>query len=281
MYRLARVVAFGFKSLNFFLDLWQTRQFMWGGGTSMVITALVTYFQEKPLWLVVVLSVAVGIFLVWIVSLVFKSYALRVTENRRLRRLPRLVYDIHKRISAIRARLIRKTNWDKIDTSKVISPLLSVFGSLEINDNKISELQGKLSDAGSPPSGIASVSDAIMKKSDTSLETALGKDFWYRYLTAKLDGYKPYPNEDIGNTVSRIIHTSLSINNVLVLQSYAPDSLSLETLDSLTALSDTAKMQVYSTNVLAEEKMNDAIDKGSTRLKKYINDYLKTERERK
>ena len=166
-----------------------------GGGAVMTITAIVAYFQDKPAWLVVILAIAVGVFLVCVASILFRSYALKITETRRNKRLARLTYDVHKRISLVRDRLVSKTDWDKVDTSKVISPLLSIFGNLDINDSKISELDRKLSESGSAPSGIASVPDAIMGKSDTSLESALKKDFWYKVLLSRLDNYKPYPKK--------------------------------------------------------------------------------------
>jgi len=241
---------------------------------AVAVTALTTYFAGKPIWFIVVLSLTAGILSVCVASMISKSFALRVTENRKLKRLPRLVYDTHKRTNAVRERLIHKTNWEAVDTSKVISPLLNVFGSLEINDDKLSELHGKLSEAGSPPSGIASVPDAIMKGSDTSLERALRRDCRYRLLCTRLDGYQPYPTEAIGNMVSQIIHISLSINNALILQAYAPDPLSLETLFSRTAFSGVMRMRVYSTNVQAEDIVNNAVDKLCTKLSALIDDYL-------
>jgi hypothetical protein len=70
MYRVFRVVAFGFKSLNYFLDAWQTWQFAGGGGVVVVIAFVTTYFQDKPLWFAIVFSIAVGVFIVSIGSLI-------------------------------------------------------------------------------------------------------------------------------------------------------------------------------------------------------------------
>lgn len=240
-----------------------------------IITAITAYFLNLPIWAILLSSLSVFILVVIIISLLVKERTRRTLGYKELKRLPRLVYEIHKRINRVRERLIRKTDWDKVKSDKVLSPLLNVFGGLEINDDKVQQLHNKLSEAGSPPSGIASVSDAIMKKSDTSLEMALRKNFWYRYLCARLENYIPYPNEDIGNTVSRIINASLSINNVIILQAYTSgDTLSLEKLSSLTDLSDVEKMKIYSMNVQAEEKMNDAIEKSCTKLRVLIDDYL-------
>jgi len=75
---------------------------------AVAITALTVFFSGKPIWFVVVLSLAIGVFLVCIASLVFKSFALKVTESGRLKRLPRLVYDIHKRVCSVRNKLIEE-----------------------------------------------------------------------------------------------------------------------------------------------------------------------------
>ena len=114
MYKLVSVVAFGFKALNFFLDIWQTWQFATGGGAAVIVTATIAYFQDKPVWLIVVLAIAVGIFVVCVISLIFKSYTLEITEGRSLKRLPRLVYNMHRRRCAVREKFISKIDWDKV-----------------------------------------------------------------------------------------------------------------------------------------------------------------------
>lgn len=280
MGKFARVVAFLFRLLNFFFDCLQTWQFTGGGGMSGIVAGAIGFYQGLPYWTLPVIAVVAGVVVVVLLALIFKSFTTRRLEDKELPKLPRLVLSIHNRINTVRNKLIQKTDWDSVDSAKVVSPILDVFGSTGVNNDTVNQLREKLVASGSPPSGIASVSDSFMKESDTSLDRALRKDFPYRFLTARLDGYKPYPNEDIGNLVSQTIQMSISINNMIILQEYASDAVSLETLDSLTTLSDVKKMQVYNTNVLAEDKMNDAVDKATTKLRQYVDAYI-SERSKK
>ena len=278
MYRFVRSIAFVFKALNFFLDLWQTWQFAGGGGVAAVIAFITTYFQDKPLWFAIVFSLCIGIFIVCIASLIFKSYAVRVTEDKRLRRLPRLVYDIHKRVCTVREKFVRHIDWEKIDTGKMLTPILNMFQTAQgivVNDDRVSQIESELDEAGGMMHGTPSIFDAMMKKSDTSLVNVLERDFKYRLLMARLDGYKPYPSEVIRKDVEAVIDGSITFNNVIVFQNYAsPESLSLEALSTFTQLSDIKKHQVNLANINTIDIMNTMIEKASTRLREHVGEYL-------
>ncbi len=56
--RIAKIIAFIFRLANFFFDCIQTWQYSVGGGMGTIITAIVTYFTEMPLWAVIPLSLA-------------------------------------------------------------------------------------------------------------------------------------------------------------------------------------------------------------------------------
>lgn len=282
MYKLVRVVAFGFKALNFFLDIWQTWQFATGGGAAVIVTATIAYFQDKPVWLIVVLAIAVGIFVVCVISLIFKSYTLEITEGRSLKRLPRLVYDMHRRRCAVREKFISKIDWDKVDSSKVIIPFVELFTKegqgINIDDDALNDIASQLNEIGSIMHGASSVLMTIMKSSDTDLEKAIERGFRYRVMQARLDNYKPYPSEAIRKDAEAVLYKSKAFNNVMVFQVYDPDSLSLETLTEQTELSDIKKRQINLANVHIEEIMDDTIDEATTRLSEHIEEYLRSKK---
>ena len=282
MYKLARVVAFGFKALNLFLDIWQTWQFATGGGAAVVVTAIIAYLQNKPIWLIVILAIAVGIFVSCVLALIFKSYTLETTEGRRLERLSRLVYDMHRRKCAVRERFIRKTDWDKVNSSKVITPILALLTkegqSTTINNGALIDIESKFGETGGikdgPPLGFLT----MMKFSDTDLEKAIEKDFHYEVMQAKLDSYKPYPNETIRKDTEAVIYGSKIFNNVIVFKSYLSEPLSLESLSKDTKLTDVKKWQVYLVNANVEEMMDTTIDMVCTRLSEHIEEYLRSKK---
>lgn len=280
MYRLVRVVAFGFKALNFCLDLWQTWQFAGGGGAVVITTAVIAYFQDKPMWLIVVLAIAAGVLLVCLASLIFKSYALKVTERRRLERLSRLVYDMHKRRCAVREKFISKIDWGKVDFDKVFTPFIALFPKddqgIVINDDSLNDVWAKLDEIGSIMHGPGSMFTTVMKSSDTDLEKAIERDFRYKVMHTRLDSYKPYPSESIRGDVERVIDGSKILNDLILAQAYIPDSLSLESLSEHTKLSDIKKGQVYLANANIKEIMDSTIDKATVKLREHIEEYLRS-----
>lgn len=285
MYKVVRVVAFGFKSLNFFLDIWQTWQFATGGSVAGITTGIIAYFQNKPVWLIVVLVIAVGIFVACIISLIFKSYMLENTEGKRLKRLSNLVYDMHRRRCAVREGFINKIDWSKVDDSKVLTPTFEWLAkedqSVSIDDDTINDVASKLDEMGSMMHGAPSVLITVMKSSDTNIEKAVEGDFRYRVMQARLDNYKPFPSEVIRKDVDEVLFKSKAFNNVMVYQEYMTEPLTSESLAEQTKLSDVKKGQVYSTNVNVEEIMEDTIDKHTTRLSEHIEEYLKGKKKSK
>jgi hypothetical protein len=223
MYRLVRGIAFGFKALNFFLDIWQTWQFAMGGGVAMVATAITVALQDKPLWLIVVLAIAIGIFVACILSLIFKSYRLEKTEDKYLKRLPKLVYDMHKRRCAVRRNLISRIDWDRVDVMKVLAPTFEWLTkeedqSIGIDDSTIDDVASKLNEMGSKMHGSPSILITAMESSDTNMEKAIERDFRYGFLQARLDSYKPYPSEVIRKDVNEVLFKSKAFNNVIIYQ---------------------------------------------------------------
>ena len=285
MYKVVRVVALGFKALNFSLDIWQTWQFATGGSAAVVATAIIAYLQNKPIWLIAVLAIAVGIFVSCVIALIFRSYTLETTESRRLKRLSRLVYDMHRRICAVRERFIRKIDWDKVDSSKVITPILALLTkegqSTTINNGALIDIESKFGETGGikdgPPLGFLT----MMKFSDTDLEKAIEKDFHYEVMQAKLDSYKPYPNETIRKDTEAVIYGSKIFNNAIVFRSYLCEPLSLESLSEDTTLSEIKKWQVYLVNANVEEIMGTTIDKVCTQLSEHIEEYLRNKKKAK
>ena len=248
MGRVAKVVAFLFRLLNFFLDLVQTWQFAGSGGMGGVITFIISWLQGMPIWAVILLSLAASIIIVIILSLVFTTFRRKTIEDRELRKLPRLVLGIHKRISTKRIKLVKNIDWDNIDKSKVIEPMFDfIFGNIEkkdikIDDDSITKGIERLNTIGSRTGGAPSVLDTVLKKSDTSLDKELKKDFRYQYLLAKLDGYKPYPNNAIRNSVQTVIKSffSLALFNPSGVLMSQPSS-SLHTIDPLRYLNKRTK----------------------------------------
>lgn len=285
VYKVVRVVAFGFKGVNFFLDIWQTWQFATGGSAVVVVTGLIAYLQNKPVWLIVALSIAAGILVVCVFSLIFKSYVFENTEGKRLKRLPKLVYDMHRRRCAVREGFVRKIDWDKVDSSKVVTPILSLLTKegqgIAIDDDALIDIGSRFSETGGitdgPPLGFLT----MMKSSDTDLEKALQKDFHHKVMQAKLDSYKPYPNETIRKDAEKVIHSSKIFNNVMVFQSYLSEPLSLESLSEDTQLSDVKKWQVYLVNANAGEIMDIGIDMACTKLSEHIEEYLRSKKRNK
>ena len=282
MDKLYIVIAFGYKTLKFCLDIWQIWQFATGGSVAGIVAGVIAYFQNKPIWFSIVLAIAVSIFVVCIISLIFKSYRHGITESRGLKRLPRLVYDMHRRRCAVREKFISKIDWDKVDSSKVITSILSLLTKegqgIAIDDDALIDIGSKFSETGGimdgPPLGFLT----MMKSSDTDLEKAIEKDFHYKVMQAKLDSYKPYPNETIRKDTEKVIHGSKIFNNVIVFRLYLSEPLSLESLSKDTQLSDVKKWQVYLVNANVEEIMDTSIDMACTRLSEHIEEYLRSKK---
>ncbi len=288
MGRVAKIIAFCFKLLNFIFDVFQTWQYTAGGGMSGIIATIVALYRGLPYWMLPFVAVATGVVVTILLALIFKAFTAKKYEENRLQKLPRLVYDIHNRVCTVRSKLVNKTNWETIDRDAVMSPLVKVFFGIETereiiipDDDAITKGATKLREAGSTMSGSPSVLDTYMKEGDTSLEKALKKDLWYRILLARLDGFKPYPNDAIRNCVQVITNSSISFNNVIIFLLYSPQGLELaKELSLKTKISDTEKQRIYITTQNAEKKMNDTIDIGTTNLSTHIRDYLKRESNR-
>ena len=279
IYKSVRIVAFGFKALNFLLDIWQTWQFATGGGTAVVVTAIIAYLQNKPVWLIIVLAILAGVFVSCIIALIFKSYTFETTEGKRLKRLSRLIYDMHKRRCAVRKKFINKIDWDKVDSNKIFSPLLTLFTTerqaIAINDSTITDIASKFKEIDSGVDGASSAFLAMMKTSDTDLERAVERDYQYGVMQARLDGYKPYPSEVIRKDVDLALFESKGFNNLIVFQAYMNEPLTLKSLEEQTKLSVIKKWQVYSFHINTEDIMEDTVGIATTRLNEHIEDYLK------
>ena len=286
MYKAVRVIAFGFKALNFFLDIWQTWQFAMGGTMAGVGAGVIAYFADKPIWFSIIIAVAFAVFVACILSLIYKSHTLENTEGKRLKRLPKLVYDMHERRCIVREKFIGKIDWDKVDIMKVLAPTFEWLTkkedqSISIDDSKINDVASKLNEMGSMMHGSPSVLITVMKSSDTNMEKAIERDFCYGFMQARLDSYKPYPNEVIRKDVDEVSFKSKAFNNVIIYQKYMDEPLTLESLAEQTELSDVKKGQLYITNVNVEEIMEDEIDKATTRLSEHIEEYLESKKKTK
>ncbi|MBA7566077.1 hypothetical protein ES708_07764 [subsurface metagenome] len=283
MGRVAKIIAFLFRLLNFILDLLQTWQFAGSGGMGGVITFIISWFQGMPIWAVILLSLAVSIIIAIILSLVFTTFRRKKFEDNELRKLPRLAHDIHKRVCTVRNRLIKRTDWDSLDRDMVIKPLTEILfdkeldqeelelAETELDDDALDTMAKRLKKVGELTHGASSVLDTYMRDSDTSLEKALQKDLQYRILMARLDNHKPYPSDAIRNSVQIILDSTISFNNVIIWLSYFPVEKPL----SITKISNEKKQQIYIVNKNAEKNMNDTIDIGTTNLRTHIRDYLK------
>jgi len=113
-----------------------------------------------------------------------------------------------------------------------------------------------------------------MKKSDTSLDKELKKDFRYQYLTAKLDGYKPYPNNEIRSSVQTLLDSSVSANNAVLWLQYSPSELFMSFVRSSTNISEISAQEMQIANENADKRINDAIDIRTTQLRREVEDYL-------
>jgi hypothetical protein len=279
MDKLYKVIAFGYKALKFCLDIWQIWQFATGGGVVGIVTGIITYFQNKPIWFSVILAIAVGILVACVISLIFKSYTFEIIEGKRLKRIPRLVYDIHRRRCVVREKFIRKIDWGKVDSSKVITPILPLFikegQAIVVGDDTLNDIETRLDEIGSSMHGAPSVFTTMMESSDTDLEKAIEKDCHYRVMQARLDSYKPYPSETIRRDIEAVIYGSKVFNDLIVFQSYLSEPISLESLSLHTKLSDIKKEQVRFVNVNIKKIMDINIDKASVRLSEHIEEYLR------
>jgi len=283
MGKLAKVIAFLFRLLNFFFDCLQTWQYTGGGGMGVVIAGFISWWQGLSMWGIAIVALLAGILVPTVIAVVLRLTIGRNIgsyEKRKLRRLPKLAYDIHKRTSAVREKFVNHIDWSKVDTSKVLTPVLDVFTtekeSVVVDDEKVTDVSTRLDEAGNLMHGASSVLDTLMKDSDTSLVKKLESDFWYRVLRTRIEEYKPYPSEQIRKDVEAVIDGSLTFNNVIVLQLYAsPDSLSLKSLSTFTQLSDVKKRQVSLVNANTIKIMNDTIDKASTRLEEHVNEFIR------
>ena len=282
MDKLYRIIAFGYKAIKFCFDIWQIWQFAMGGSLAGIVAGVIAFIQKKPIWLSIVLAIAVGIFAVCVISLIFKSYTFGITESKGLRRLPRLVYDMHRRRCSVREKFINKIDWDAVDTSKVLIPVIEWLTrenqGASIDDETLNNVESELNEIGSVMHGAPSVFMTMMQSSDTDLERVVEKDCRYRVMQANLDTYKPYPNETIRRDIETVIYGSKIFNNVIVFQLYLSEPLSLESLSRDTKLSDIKRGQVYLVNANVEEIMDTNIDKACTRLSEHIEEYFSSKK---
>ena len=225
---LAKVLSRCFRWLNFILDLYQTAQFLGGGGVGGVITAIIAWYSGLVWWQSAIFALLAGIVVVPILALIFKSFAQNRIEAKRLSQLPKLVYGIHNRITKVREKFEKEINWDKIDKNKVMQPIINAtvekLADKISNDSsmadKIEAVQKALDVMGGNQA--ISILDTYMNDSDTSLTQRLNKDFIYSFRTANLEQYKPYANRNIAQKVHTVLNSSMTYNNVALFQHYYP-----------------------------------------------------------
>jgi hypothetical protein len=150
-----------------------------------------------------------------------------------------------------------------------------------LDDNSVKDASARLDEMGSMFHGTPSVFLAMMKDSDTNMEMAIERDFRYKLMQARLDSFKPFPNEVIRKDVGDTFFESEVFNHVLVYREYMSEPLTLKVLTKYTKLSDVGKGEVYLANVNVEEKMEDTIDECTTKLSEDIEKYLEGKRKTK
>jgi hypothetical protein len=226
MGKVVKLVATTFKAFNFLLDCLQIWQFTGGGGMSAVIAAIITWYGHQSWWVVSLVAVATGVIVVIGLALIFKSFTAKTTEEKRLRKLPRLIYDIHKRICVIRNKTEGKMDWTSVRTNAKLPLLVSFVLGAEPDASRLGSIDEKEIEAmtdrvkktrGHIHSGLPLL-DTFMKDSGVDLATALSKDFRYKLLLAQLDTHKPYPNDTIRKDVQQITDASISFNYLLLFQ---------------------------------------------------------------
>ena len=186
MGKIAKIIAFIFRVVNFFFDCIQTWQCTMGGGMGGIITAIAAFYQGLPYWMIPVVAVVAGVVVTILLALIFKTFTAKKHEELRLNNLPRLVLDIHKQICKVRGHLVKHTNWDNVDTSKVIIPVLdaafSVGAEQSAEANVIDTITSNLNEIGKLMHGAPSVLNTYMREGDTSLENKLQQNLWYSDL---------------------------------------------------------------------------------------------------
>jgi hypothetical protein len=216
------MITWLWKAFNFYLDLVQTWQFG-GSGLLGAIVAFIVWYKELTTLNVLLFSLTIGLLIIPLVSLVFQSYSMSIMSKNELNRLPNLAYKIHKRTDAVRDNLVRATDWAKVDKAKVLGPMTEV--ALRQGKPK-SKTKGKiidfLRDSIGSLGGVTAMKsfDTWMKDSDTSLVKWLKTDFKYQVLMARLEGYKPFPDQAISEQVYKIIDGSITYNNLIIFQNY-------------------------------------------------------------
>jgi len=173
MGRIIKVIASMFRFINFLFDCLQTWQYTVGGGMSGIITAVVAFYKGLPYWMIPVVAVVAGVVVVIVVALIFKAFTAKKHEEKRLNKLPRLILDIHKQICKVREHLVKHTNWDNVDTSKVLTPMLDIALGREAEQSEnmdiISSIAYNLNEAGGTMRGAPSTLNTYMKEGDTDL----------------------------------------------------------------------------------------------------------------
>lgn len=140
---------------------------------SGIITAVVAFYKGLPYWMIPVVAVVAGVVVVIVVALIFKAFTAKKHEEKRLNKLPRLILDIHKQICKVREHLVKHTNWDNVDTSKVLTPMLDIALGREAEQSEnmdiISSIAYNLNEAGGTMRGAPSTLNTYMKEGDTDL----------------------------------------------------------------------------------------------------------------
>jgi len=252
-----------------------------------LVTAIFAWWQGLSYLGVAIVAISVGTIITIGIAVVFQSLTsgnIPSFERRRLNRIPKLANDIHKRISKVREHLVKKTDWDSLDISEIIAPLMEVLADdsngkpsvpvAGMEDYAIPIIKERMGEAGRAMRGAPSVLDTVLQRVESiSLEKKLHRDFWYRVLLARIEQYEPYPNDIIRSGVQTILSSSLSANNVIIFQHLAPDGL-FDMLRNLTSMSATKRMEIYVADENAEKIINDAIKAECTKLYEHIEDYV-------
>jgi len=245
---------------------------------SGIITAFVAIYQGLPYWMIPIVAIVAGVVVTILLALIFKTFTAKKHEEMRLNNLPRLVLDIHKQICKVRGHLVKHTDWDNVDTSKVLIPMFdaafSAEGEQSAEANVVDTITSNLNEIGKLMHGAPSVLNTYMREGDTSLENKLQRNLWYRVLMARLDNHKPYPSDAIRKSIQLLLDSSISFNNVILWLLYKFEKTTPESISYATGVSGVKAHQIYTTNKNIEKIMDATIDEANTKLQVQVDNYL-------